>query len=484
VRNGQFKALIHLSPGENTIKMTFYDGLNPWISSWTVNYTPLLQNPPLHLCIIVGSDSPLTYDDVPYSQDPPNLDTAIRKLRLAGYLWQAYTGSQMAANGLGHRTFQLNESWQPDTLSSVDQSSRNTATVRVLKSKYTIAEIRDPQIAQQNKNSNNRSSLVNIALEAIRPEFPGERNHIAVMFLDSHFKNGLITGHTAQGTGSDTAQYSFAIFGSHTLFSWPTCSEKVIPCFMDERSVDTRYCGIDGEGNKYWIACSVGIGAMMHEVGHSFGCPHQRNGVMMRDFIHLNRSFSLIEPPGLPGLNGEECSWHRLDLLRFRAHSCYALPSDEVPEEGHIQVFGVDEGILIESASGVLVVEVYLEGDAFPKSWIEYVEDPPSEVILSEDELRSRAGGEGKIKINAIALNGTSITINDISDIMQAEEVPEFGNVWKSVKLGGQAGSPSAILLPDDPLVSIRVYSGFSLNGIEFITDRRSFLFGTRRFTA
>jgi hypothetical protein len=249
---------------------------------------------------------------------------------------------------------------------------------------------------------------------------------------------------------------------------------------MDERSVDTKYCGIDIEGDKYWIACNVGIGAMMHEVGHLFGCPHQRSGVMMRDYIRLNRSFSVIEPSGPPALNGDECSWHRLDLLRFRVHPCYALPSDQVSEEGHIQVFGVDEGILLKSASGVLVVEVYLEGDEFAKSWIEYVEKSPSEVTLSEHELRSRAGGEGKIKINAIALNGTSTSINDIADILQVQQVPGLGKVWKSAKLGLQAGSPSAILLPGDPLVNIRVHSGLCLDGIEFFTDRQSFLFGKR----
>ncbi|CAF1498212.1 unnamed protein product, partial [Rotaria sordida] len=164
VRNGQFKALIHLSPGENKITMTYYDGHRSWVSSWPVCYIPLIQNPPLHLCIIVGSDSSLTYDDVPDCQEPPTLETVIKKLRLAGYLWQAYTGSQMSSNGLGHRTFRLNESWQRDSLSLVDQSYRNTAMIRVLRSKYTTAEIRDPKRAQQNPEGEKRNSLFDIAL--------------------------------------------------------------------------------------------------------------------------------------------------------------------------------------------------------------------------------------------------------------------------------------------------------------------------------
>lgn len=480
VRKGQFKALVHLSPGENTIKLTCFDGSRLWESSWAVNYIPLLQNPPLHLCIIVGSDSPLIYDNVPDSEHAANLDTAIKKLRLAGYLWQAYTGSQMSANGLGHRTFRLNEAWQRDTLSCCDQSLRNTATVRVLRSKYTTAEIRDPKRAQQNSNATEKNSLFDIALEAIRPEFPEDRNHIAALFLDSHYENGLVTGHAALGAGSVTAQHSLAIFGSHSLFSWPSSLESVVPCFMDERYVNRSYCSVDGEGDQYWIACNVGIGAMMHEVGHLFGCPHQRSGVMMRDYIRLSRSFIATEPPGPSALEGDECSWHRLDLLRFRAHPCYALPNDHVSRDGAPHLFGVDQGVLVKSKSGILVVEIYLEGDEFPRSWIEYVEKSVFEAILSEHELRSRADGEGKIRINIIALNGSSTSTDDITDLLETQQVSQLGRVWKSAKLGLHAGSPSSVIPPNEPLLNIRVHSGRCLDGVEFFTERHSFLFGKR----
>jgi hypothetical protein len=118
-----------------------------------------------------------------------------------------------------------------------------------------------------------------------------------------------------------------------------------------------------------------------------FDCPHQRSGVMMRNYIRLNRSFSVIEPHGPLALNGDECAWHRLDLLRFRAHPCYSLPTDQV--------------------SG----------------------------------LRK---------------------------------------VWGSAKLGLQTGSSSTILLLADPLMNIRVHFGLCLDGLEFFTERESFLSGNR----
>jgi hypothetical protein len=249
---------------------------------------------------------------------------------------------------------------------------------------------------------------------------------------------------------------------------------------MDERNVDRRYCGVDIEGDKYWIACNVGIGAMLHEVGHLFGCPHQRNGIMMRDYIRLNRSFCVIEPSGPPALNGKECSWHRLDLLRFRAHTCFALPDDLVPKQGEINIFGIDQGVLIQLASPIVVVEVYLHGDEFPKSWIEYVDQLLFETILSEHQLRSQTGEEGRIKINVIALNGTNAFVDDVAELLHVQQVPELGKVWKSAKLGLQTGSPSTVLFSTDSMVNIRVYSGLYLDGVEFFTEQESFFFGKR----
>ena len=106
--------------------------------------------------------------------------------------------------------------------------------------------------------------------------------------------------------------------------------------------------------------------------------------------LHLSRSFSVIEPPGPPGLNGKECAWHRLDLLRFRAHPCFALPADSTVEKGGIpQIFGIDQGILVKSASALVVMEIFLEKNEFAKSWIEYVNQKwVHEVIISEEELR------------------------------------------------------------------------------------------------
>ena len=351
-----------------------------------------------------------------------------------------------------------------------------------MKTNYTIAEIRNPQRTKHNSDGKTKYSLWSIALEAIRPRFTAERNYVAALILDSHSENGRVTGNEALGGGGVNLEHSLGIFGSHTLFSWPTSFEEIIPSFMNTRPVDTNYLGIDGEGDTYWIAANVGIGAMLHEVGHAFGCPHQRSGVMMRDYIRLSRSFSVTEPPGPPALNGKECAWHRLDLLRFRAHPCFALPADSTVEKGGIpQIFGIDQGILVKSASALVVMEIFLEKNEFAKSWIEYVNQKwVHEVIISEEELRKHADGEGKIKINVIALNGQTASVDNVQTLIDGEEVPPLGKVWKTKKLEYYEGSPSTVLFHNESFTKLRIYSGRALDGIEFFTEEETLIFGER----
>ncbi|KIY50977.1 hypothetical protein FISHEDRAFT_71277 [Fistulina hepatica ATCC 64428] len=500
--NGQFKALLHLSPGENIITLQHDNNLNS-SSIFTATYIPLLQNPPLQLAIILARDSPERFDDVPGCTEPNTLDTACRRIRFAAYLWQAYTAAEMHRQGFGPRAFPLEEAWMPDSLSAFGGGARTTAIVHIVRSKYSTAEIRDIRRAQQGGTSDKlQPDLFGIALEALRSYFPTsvqqQQRYVAAMFLDSTRdpKTGRIVGHAAVGGGA--GNISLAIFGSHSLFAWPSTLEALIPALNDTRPVDQRYCGIDAEGKTYWMAANVGIGAWMHEVGHLFGCPHQESGVMLRCYPRLNRSFCAIEPsPSQNKVEWGECRWHALDVLRFVRHPCFTLPSDPaqpVEDFAHtsINVFGAEDGLHIACAAGILLIELYDAGGGreFPKTHFSFANahPPPTEHVISHATLNSVSPGKGtepgrvRAQIFSCASGVEPVDVPDVGALLHTVRDAALGGavVRRTAKFGSAPGPPCAVRIPY-PLASIRVHSGLALDGIEFVPRTGSVaLFGKR----
>lgn len=252
--SGRFKALAALTPGPNSIRLS----IGSTSTELPITFAPQHeQNEPVNLVIVAARDSDLKYDDVRRT----TLDDAIRRFRMAAYLWQCYTGEQMLRNGFSPRTFPLAQEWGVDTVSGTEQME-SVAKVTVVRSSRTMAEIRDTNRAQQNKNANNRGpSLFDIAAEAVAnsPEFRGRRVQVSALILDATKQGDMIVGHAALGGGHGNV--SLGIFGSHTTFSWPSCLQEVVPCFTNPRPVDTRCIAIDCEGDTYQMACNVGIGA-------------------------------------------------------------------------------------------------------------------------------------------------------------------------------------------------------------------------------
>ncbi|KAJ5182075.1 hypothetical protein N7449_012222 [Penicillium cf. viridicatum] len=529
VTASHFKVLVHLVPGPNRLRFDFVSpklstgSTHPAIhSSWIcINYLPLVNNPPLQLVILLGKDSDGTYDAVPerVEREGNGLETAIRKYRMAAYLWQAFTGEQMFRNNFGRRCFRFEEEWQSGSLSRRDLAHgqmRNEAKVHIVRTEKTVAELRDLNIAQQNEKAEKKDELFAIAKEAVRNHFqpqPGQKQYVSVLLLDSHWdtQSQMITGHAALGSADDDIK--MAMFGSHCLQSYPSCLEEVVDAFTDCTRTDTNHVANDcNEAGSNWESANLGIGAHLHEVGHLFGCPHQESGVMLRDYVRLNRTFLTREPfstrtkaQGLKVcLPNDECSWHRLDALRFRFHPSFRLPSDPYPtSDDSVQVWPVENGkILFTASSGIAFMELYAEGDTFCHNFIEYLNSEsspnglPRQVAVTEIELRQRVYGtekEKKKNIRLVVCSGAlgSYTVENIGDLKSKNslvKLPKSQSGFKSGRLGqsGMEGSESEQVLLECAfktklLISIKVYHGYAVDGIEFCyEDATSQLFGKR----
>lgn len=101
VSESHWKCLAYLLPGPNKLRFDFTspklshnNSSNPIHSTFmTIHYVPPLSAPPLQLVILLGSDSPGTFDAVPtrIENEGNDINTAVKKFRMAAYLWQAYT---------------------------------------------------------------------------------------------------------------------------------------------------------------------------------------------------------------------------------------------------------------------------------------------------------------------------------------------------------------------------------------------------------
>ncbi|KAL4956831.1 jacalin-like lectin domain-containing protein [Aspergillus filifer] len=526
VNSSHFKALVHLVPGPNRLRLDFISSKSSGNlhhathTSWiNINYLPLSNSPPLHLVLLLGSDSDGTFDAVPEKaqREGNDLETAIRKYRMAAYLWQAFTGEQMFRNNFGRRCFRFEEEWQPGTVSSRDSASgqmRNEAKIHVVRTKKTVAELRDLQLAQQHGPAGKKDDLFHIAQEAVKEHFrfkPGQKEYVSVMLLDSHWdtESQVVTGHAA--LGSSSGDLKMAIFGSHCLQSYPSCLEEVIDAFSDCTRTNTDYLANDcGEAGSSWEAANIGIGAHLHEVGHLFGCPHQESGIMLRDYVRLNRTFLTRESfstrtkaQGLhPCLPQDECSWHRLDALRFRFHPCFRLPNDApLGSDDSIQVWPVENGkILLTATTGIAFIELYAEGDKVCRHSLEYINTEstsnglPRQVTVTESELRQRVfGTEKKKQIKMSIFSGAlgCFTVDSISSLKTKNSQVKLpkGVGYRGCKLGiSQLGEsqPEQLLLDcafqyTKLLTSVRIYHDNKVHGLEFLyEDATSQLFGNR----
>ncbi|KAI9797986.1 MAG: hypothetical protein M1833_005042 [Piccolia ochrophora] len=522
-----FKALVHLTPGPNRLRLDFISPKIPsntttsaHSSGITINYLPLTASPPLQLAILVAKDSPLTFDAVPerIHREDNGLETAVRKYRMAAYLWQAFTGEQMYRQRFGRRCFRFEEEWQTGSLTLRDRETgqmRNEAKVHIVRSEKTAEEIRDLEVAQQYEKANRKGDLFSYAMDAVRDYFrpsSGQKQYVSVLILDSQWDKsvGTIRGHAALGGGAGDIQ--LAIFGSHCLQSYPTSIEEVVPAFTDCTRTDTDHVANDcNESGSNWEAANIGIGAHLHETGHLFGCPHQENGVMARDYVRLNRTFTCREPYSTrtksPGqrvcLAKDECSWHRLDCLRFRYHPCFSLPTDPPTNlDDSVQVWNVGNGTAIATAaSGIGFIELYA-GDDTCKTYIDYTEGngsgaggPPRQIPLNEGELRSRLSEQQRgrpLKLELHSAGQGTHTVESFGELTAKASAVRMANGqsgFKGSKLGFsqmEGSCPEEMILDSvlsstKLLVQIKVYSGFAIDGIEFVyEDFSSQLFGKK----
>jgi hypothetical protein len=489
--NSHFKALVHLTPGPNTISFVF-NGPNGQrhTTHFHVTYITLTQNKPMYLVIMLAADSPATFDVPPEKNQENTLDVAIEKFRMCAYMWQAFMSEQFYRNGMGRRALRLDERYIPDTISAQDKGAlRQTAYVHVIRSRRTLKEWRDIRRAQQSPDrEDDFQDLYSLFIEGLQQYgAPFDKPcTVAGLMLDSHWdvKAKVTRAHAA--LGGRAGDLALGIFGSHLTHAWPRNMEDIVPAFMNTTETDTRYVANDAnESGQWWKAANIGMGAMLHEVGHAHTLTHTATGVMSRGYNNWNRTFMVKEPgrAPIPPHDEDGSHWHRVDMLRLRFHGSFRIPEDGswAPKSNVGPTFAPLEHnkIAIIAPAGLSMVELIVNGSYRTHfEWPEPAEQPTF-YPLDIDHLKKQAkcGPHERLRLEVTSCISQSEQIDDVDEFLRSHivVVPGIpGPVFKSNELGhkGLGGNQeSSVILLSNPqryLRSIRVHHGGFFDGMVF----------------
>ncbi|KAL3667933.1 hypothetical protein V7S43_006810 [Phytophthora oleae] len=209
---------------------------------------------------------------------PPIVDNsnaaAIAKVRFNALILQTATAELMHAAGLPRQTFAVQLA--PDGLPEVN----------LLRCSFTNAHAR----------SMDGQELIKFVREDIEaaglddhPEL--EFKHAVVLGCSRYNRQTRkAEGHTALGGGK------VGVFGSCGLHTWPSHLGEISTCCLNNMRIDQRYLLDDScYRGTFWANFSTGLGAMLHEIGHTFGLGHSTSGIMARGFDDLNRILCVYE---------------------------------------------------------------------------------------------------------------------------------------------------------------------------------------------
>jgi hypothetical protein len=382
VRNGAFKALVELGPGENVIEFTSDRSASP--RRLVLMYQPQTNLHYVRLIWLADADGQADFA-VPDENVP---QTAEARLRTAGLLLQCFTAERMHELGYGRRTFRL------------ETDSRGQVVVHTLRAPKPAAHYH--AIA----NDLDFWGEINQFLD-FRHRDPMAKNMVLASFTRKDPATGKMLAHTALGGGA------LGLFGSASFFSWPESVGQAQDAFLDERAYDTTRVHDDSvDRGVRWALASTTMGATLHEMGHTFGLPHCLDSrcIMTRGFDHLNRFFTLHDPPhrgrGVREFKPDEeayfapvsasflrwSPWFRLDRTRDSGGDGPTLEIN--PRKQQVEVTG---------RAKLQWLGFWEKGDirAFRE-----LKDAPRKTSLSLEEINRLMDGQPTSKVTAVDENG------------------------------------------------------------------------------
>eukprot|EP00457_Paulinella_chromatophora_P004704 gb/GEZN01004717.1/.p1 GENE.gb/GEZN01004717.1/~~gb/GEZN01004717.1/.p1 ORF type:complete len:609 (+),score=45.91 gb/GEZN01004717.1/:25-1827(+) len=323
----RFKALVELRKGQNRLSFELYSHGSPdesVVAYFHVNYLPVPRSHYVRLIWATASDGDPRFVTPGLIEGSFGALEHEERLRTAAAMLQGAVAECMYDQGFGHSTFHLETRNRPvqapssqalvgsaskclsgtqGTASSGPQQSSAEGKVKGEEGsdsdEIVVHTWKLPQPARTYYSMSD-GELWAAVDEWIQKEHsdPWAKNVVLLAFtrrLPEGFGKEF-GGHTALGGGQ------LALFGSASCFAWPTKLSEVQRVFQDERSVPSEDVKDDSGGRgTIWGVVSTSLGAVLHELLHTFGLPHvsDRFDVMSRGFDYLSRRYTFVENKSL-----------------------------------------------------------------------------------------------------------------------------------------------------------------------------------------
>ncbi|MFM2095079.1 MAG: hypothetical protein RIS70_2203 [Planctomycetota bacterium] len=263
---GRFKVLVELRPGVNRIRLR--GGVST--TEWKLVYRPATNSHYVRVIWMTDRAGDARYAS-PQQDDPQDIDG---RLDTAMKLLQTAMAERLFDLGFDRRTFRL----------EYDERGR----VKVHRWKRDVLAADDYELFVEPWHQ--------AVDEALDKELVDAKAKHVVIAAYTRFDPKLrrVLGHASLGKGR------LALFGSGSLFAWPSRVDEVQSAFLNGRAIDPEQWFSDSaDRHTWWSAASTSLGTMLHEIGHLFDLPHSRqpSDFMTRGGDHMNRVFVYADGP-------------------------------------------------------------------------------------------------------------------------------------------------------------------------------------------
>jgi hypothetical protein len=386
VHEGQWSAFVELQPGENMVRL--HSGRTT--VKYRIDYQPMTTKKKVMTMFVQASD-----EDGRYFSTRPNERFQIReKMDVAMKLLQSATAEAMAEAGYGPKTFDL----------EFDQDGK------VVVHFVTLPKTGDEMRAMEGVAS------WGYIYGQLKEKFPEEdaRWCGVLGFTGYDIPNRRALGHYALGGGA------LALFGGGTMSWWPNTLKEVPVALADATVVDPAVTFEDSNGREtVWAQVSTGYGAMLHELGHTFGLPHSadRFSVMSRGFDYFSRLFKPIEsrskrnPTPTAFKQDERMRWCPYFAARLNVNPFFQPDGVGEVVGGGPSIKFEGEFALIEAPAGIAVWGA--DRDDVPASFEVMPEDQPTSLRISRAEMRQKLNTKEPFRITVLDRFGRQVTIED-----------------------------------------------------------------------